>query len=299
MEKQNIEKLNTEIANTELVNKEMPNSEMVNTENTNTGIESSNPKIVNPELVDAENVNTAIENGNPEMVNNTLLNTDLENLTYNMIKASDEVNTILNIGGPVVWILGVFSIFALAIVFLKLWQFAILRPEKVKKINKSLELWKSKDYESAIKALNKKHSISGIVHEAMVGLNENIDTNLLQKKLEKKANKLINQLNSYLRPLEVIANISPLLGLMGTVLGMILAFKQMELAGSEVDPSVLSGGIWQALLTTAVGLAVAIPASMAHSWLERKIERVSYKINDVVSEVFSYQPEQSVKYGNS
>ncbi|HAD30684.1 MAG TPA: MotA/TolQ/ExbB proton channel family protein, partial [Methylophaga sp.] len=52
----------------------------------------------------------------------------------------------------------------------------------------------------------------------------------------------INQLRSYLRPLEVIASLSPLLGLFGTVLGMILAFQQMELAGSQIDPSVLSGG---------------------------------------------------------
>lgn len=218
---------------------------------------------------------------------------DTNTLTYSVLDASKEVNAILDIGGPVVWILGVFSIFALAIVFLKLWQFTTLRPEKITKVNESLELWKSKDYDSAIKNLNKKHSISDIVHEAMDGLNNNLNTEFLQKRLEKKANDLIHQLSSYLRPLEVIANISPLLGLMGTVLGMILAFKQMELAGSEVDPSVLSGGIWQALLTTAVGLAVAIPASMAHSWLERKVERISITINDVVSEVFTYQPQQS------
>ena len=278
---------------------ETSKEEALNSEIINKDVEQVKLTESNLPVEEVSKIEPNIESSNLEPSNTEILNTDIEKLTSNMIEASKEVNTILDIGGPVVWILAVFSIFALAIVFLKLWQFAILRPEKTKKINKSLELWKSKEYENAISALNKKHSISSIVHEAMVGLNNNIDTDLLQKKLEKKANKLINQLSSYLRPLEVIANISPLLGLMGTVLGMILAFKQMELAGSEVDPSVLSGGIWQALLTTAVGLAVAIPASMAHSWLERKIERVSYKINDVISEVFSYQPEQSVKYGNS
>lgn len=262
-------------------------------------------KTLNTEKIDSKTMNIdtssinetntipVMESGNIDLSNPEVLETNT--LTSNMLEASKEVNAILDIGGPVVWILGIFSIFALAIVLLKLWQFATLRPEKVKKVNKSLELWRSKDYDSAIKLLNKKHSIAGIVHDAMDGIINNINPDLLQKKLEKKANKLINQLNSYLRPLEVIANISPLLGLMGTVLGMILAFKQMELAGSEVDPSVLSGGIWQALLTTAVGLAVAIPASMAHSWLERKIERISYTINEVVSEVFTYQPEQNTK----
>jgi biopolymer transport protein ExbB len=265
-----------------------------------TNIESNTSQILDSKtintdtsIVDGTTQMPVIKTGNIDLPNPEVLETNT--LTSNVLEASKEVNTILDIGGPVVWILGIFSIFALAIVLLKLWQFATLRPEKVKKVNKSLELWRSKDYDNAIKLLNKKHSIAEIVHDAMDGIINNINPDLLQKKLEKKANKLINQLNSYLRPLEVIANISPLLGLMGTVLGMILAFKQMELAGSEVDPSVLSGGIWQALLTTAVGLAVAIPASMAHSWLERKIERISYTINEVVSEVFTYQPEQNTK----
>ena len=59
--------------------------------------------------------------------------------------------------------------------------------------------------------------------------------------------------------LQVIATIAPLLGLLGTVFGMIEAFQQMEQAGKNIDPSLLSGGIWEALLTTAAGLSVAIP----------------------------------------
>jgi biopolymer transport protein ExbB len=92
-----------------------------------------------------------------------------------------------------------------------------------------------------------------------------------------------------LRPLEVIANLSPLLGLMGTVLGMISAFQNMEGAGNQVDPSVLSGGIWQALLTTAVGLAVAIPVVAAYNWLDRKVERISSRMNNKVTRVFTLQ----------
>ncbi|HAK63791.1 MAG TPA: flagellar motor protein MotA, partial [Alphaproteobacteria bacterium] len=66
-------------------------------------------------------------------------------------------------------------------------------------------------------------------------------------------------MQSYFRWLEVIGNIAPLLGLLGTVMGMITAFQQLELAGSKVNPSILAGGIWEALLTTQVGLMVAIP----------------------------------------
>ncbi|WP_346348176.1 MULTISPECIES: MotA/TolQ/ExbB proton channel family protein [unclassified Sulfitobacter] len=69
-----------------------------------------------------------------------------------------------------------------------------------------------------------------------------------------------------LRPLELIATIAPLIGLLGTVLGMIEAFQALETSGGQADPSALAGGIWEALLTTAAGMA--IPAAVALSWFE-------------------------------
>ena len=81
-------------------------------------------------------------------------------------------------------------------------------------------------------------------------------------------------MRAQLPALEVIGTLTPLLGLLGTVLGMIAAFRAMEVAGSQVDPSVLSGGIWQALLTTAMGLAIAIPVMAAYNWMDRKSQRV-------------------------
>ena len=78
---------------------------------------------------------------------------------------------------------------------------------------------------------------------------------------------------------------------------MIVAFQNMEAAGSRVDPSVLSGGIWQALLTTAVGLAVAIPVVAVHSWMERRVERIAASLNDAVTQVFTHQPKPPVASG--
>lgn len=69
-----------------------------------------------------------------------------------------------------------------------------------------------------------------------------------------------------------MAQLAPLLGLFGTVLGMISAFQALQQAGAQVDPSILAGGIWVALLTTAVGLAVAMPTSVALSWFEVRME---------------------------
>ena len=74
------------------------------------------------------------------------------------------------------------------------------------------------------------------------------------------------------RFLDTVAQLSPLLGLFGTVLGMISAFQALQEAGSQVDPSILAGGIWVALMTTAVGLAVAMPTSLVLSWFEARMD---------------------------
>ncbi|MDP1670958.1 MAG: MotA/TolQ/ExbB proton channel family protein, partial [Alphaproteobacteria bacterium] len=93
-------------------------------------------------------------------------------------------------------------------------------------------------------------------------------------------NQLVG-MQSYLRWLEVIGNIAPLLGLLGTVMGMITAFQQLEIAGSKVDPSVLAGGIWEALLTTQVGLMVAIPVVTVLNLLENRLEQYRQDMRDV------------------
>ncbi|AFI84139.1 MotA/TolQ/ExbB proton channel family protein [Methylophaga nitratireducenticrescens] len=198
---------------------------------------------------------------------------------------------LLHIGGPVVWILLGFSVIAVSIVLIKCWQLLLLSPESTTTAQKAIALWKQNEPDQALSQLKKTKPLDELLAMAMEGLRRaEITEQLLKEELQRVANLRLNQLRSYLRPLEVIASLSPLLGLLGTVIGMILAFQQMELAGSQVDPSVLSGGIWQALLTTAVGLGVAIPAVLAHNWLERKTERVAGLINDGVTQVFTHAP---------
>lgn len=194
----------------------------------------------------------------------------------------------LVVGGPVVWILMVFSVVALSIVLLKLWQFSSLRAESLKNSEQALVNWRAGKAQEAVNLLNPKRPIDSLVAYSIESIEAaQQDLDVIREEVERRAMKHLSQLRMYLRPLEIIATLSPLLGLLGTVLGMITAFQQMEGAGSQVDPSVLSGGIWQALLTTAVGLAVAIPVVSLHSWLERKVERVAQNMNDAVTQVFT------------
>ena len=97
---------------------------------------------------------------------------------------------------------------------------------------------------------------------------------------------------SGLRALDLIATIAPLVGLLGTVLGMIDAFQALQDSGARADPSALAGGIWEALLTTAAGMAVAIPASMALSWFDSINDRLAHDFDDLATRILTHgKPE--------
>jgi hypothetical protein len=90
-----------------------------------------------------------------------------------------------------------------------------------------------------------------------------------------------------------IAAIAPLVGLLGTVFGMIEAFQSLLTAGSGVDPLVLAGGLWEALLTTAAGMAVAIPASILASWCDGIAECAQIRMDDVATRAFNEAVKRS------
>jgi biopolymer transport protein ExbB len=83
--------------------------------------------------------------------------------------------------------------------------------------------------------------------------------------------KEARRLEQHVAGLATIVAGAPLLGFLGTVLGMIQAFQQIESLGGNVNASVLAGGIWQAMLTTAAGLTVAVPTLFAHNWIAGRI----------------------------
>ena len=98
----------------------------------------------------------------------------------------------------------------------------------------------------------------------------------LEEKLTVHGQEEISGLRKNLRAMEVIATISPLMGLLGTVVGMVKAFNKVAQYKGQVDPSLLAGGIWEALLTTAAGLALAIPVVIMLNYFERKVEAISF-----------------------
>lgn len=198
---------------------------------------------------------------------------------------------LIDAGGPVVVALIIMSIIGLAVLLLKIWQFFMLQIDKRKFVEQAITAWKTNDIQRMHEILAATTNPIARVLEAAVQVcsNQTIDVQLAREEVLRVATLQLAKLRSYLRILEVIAALSPLLGLFGTVLGMIEAFRRLENAGTAVDPSILSGGIWEALLTTAAGLAVAIPAIIALNWLEHRIENIKLAMEDSMTRMFTHK----------
>lgn len=155
-------------------------------------------------------------------------------------------------------------------------------------VAKALRYWHNKQTDQALQQLQKtKNPIAPVLQTAMrLRSQPEIKDETVREETLRIAKAQLANARSHLRILEVIATLSPLLGLLGTVLGMIEAFQKLE-GAATVDPAVLSGGIWEALLTTAAGLVVAIPAVLALNWLEQSVERFKQTMEDAMTQVFT------------
>lgn len=196
---------------------------------------------------------------------------------------------LLATGGPVMWIIAAMSVFALAIALAKLWEFTRTGVWRRRAAMQALAAWRAGRGREALERLEHvRDPLGDVLRTALQGrLDPQIDEALVREEVARRGSAWLESLRGALRPLELIGTLAPLLGLLGTVLGMIEAFRALESAGSRVDPSILSGGIWVALLTTAAGLSVAIPAVAVHMFFERQLERLHHHMQDAATRIFS------------
>ena len=179
----------------------------------------------------------------------------------------DALTRIAETGGPVVLILIAVSVVTLAVVLYKLWQFSSSGVGRHVELSAAVRAWDAGDRTTARAALDRSTSyLAPVIGMAFVAGPDD------GPRLEAEAETRFARLERGLRYLDSVAQLAPLLGLFGTVLGMIEAFQALQDAGSQVDPSVLAGGIWVALLTTAVGLVVAMPTSVVLNWFEGRMD---------------------------
>ncbi len=162
------------------------------------------------------------------------------------------------------------SVIALAISIERFWT---LRQNKVAPTHLVGEVWAlvQKGQLTAEK-LAKFRSNSSLGQIIVTGLNNSKHgREIMKESIQETASKVIHEMERFLNPLGTIAVITPLLGLLGTVVGMIKVFTEIMIQGTG-NANVLAGGISEALITTATGLSVAIPALIMHRYFLRRVD---------------------------
>ena len=194
----------------------------------------------------------------------------------------------LEVGGPILWLLVIISIGAFAVVLERIVFFS--RNEKnVGDTFKDeiLSLVANKKIDEAIALCDtKKSCVASAVKKFLQKAPKGIDVQDYEFILKEITIKETSPYESRLNLLASVISISPMLGLLGTVTGMIRAFTNISKYGAG-DAAIVADGIAEALLTTAAGLMIAIPVIVIYNYLNRRLEKMENEIDDVVTNIIN------------
>jgi biopolymer transport protein ExbB len=173
-------------------------------------------------------------------------------------------------GGPVMWPIMLCSVAAAAIILERIWTLQrkrIIPQELTERVRKLVETRTLNDRH--VEALGRNSPLGRVLAAGLANHDKGRD--IMKEAIEDTGRHVVHELERFLNALGTIAAISPLLGLLGTVIGMIEAFDAITSQGVG-DPRMLSGGIGEALITTAAGLIVAIPALLGYRYLRGVVD---------------------------
>jgi biopolymer transport protein ExbB len=200
-----------------------------------------------------------------------------------LTRAGELIETIKK-GKTVGYVLIVVSVFGLAFALERLFRLrrGAIVPRRV--ATQADELWRSQKFDDIRKLCQRRRSTLGRIIVAMVEHRdaERGDIRSLAEDIGSR------ELRSHLQrayPLAVVATLSPLLGLLGTVFGMIACFDKVAVAGELGNPSMLADGISQALVTTAMGLVIAVPALALYHYFRNRTTQYALALDEEVSEL--------------
>jgi biopolymer transport protein ExbB len=181
-------------------------------------------------------------------------------------------------GGPVMYLIMILSVIAFGIVLERIYNFNKARIDSQKFMDEIVKHLKRNKIIEAIEMCNQ--TPGPIAHIIKAGiLKHDRSKPEIREAIDEAAQLEIPRLEKHLPIIATIAHIAPLLGLLGTVSGMIKAFQIIQakaLTMTPVNPGDLSGGIWEALLATLAGLAVAIPTYVAYNYLVNQVDNLVY-----------------------
>jgi len=178
------------------------------------------------------------------------------------------------------------SVIGLAIIIERFLYFWTRREDTERFMKDILRAIEEGNIDIALDIATKRHSpVAEVVSATLKTYIDNQDNTDMEKTVKKVGSKELSALETNLQGLNVIAAVSPLLGLLGTVIGMIKAFMQVETHGAGVNVGLLAGGIWEAMITTAAGLCVAIPCLLFYHYFMGKVNKIEILLKNLSSEL--------------
>lgn len=192
-------------------------------------------------------------------------------------------------GGPVAWILLVYSMIALAIVFERYIHFVRIGKLPQGFYGNMQNLQHYSEVQPLIRGVRGPEAaiLSGLLQAHSQGVMD------LVRVASRIGSWELQRMQKGFRTLSILGDTAPLLGLFGTITGMIKAFMVIDEMGGKVDAQMLAGGIWEAMLTTGLGLAVALPVLFLLHWLEGRAQDHSHAMQNYASMLIEMLPQQS------
>jgi len=189
----------------------------------------------------------------------------------------------LSVGGPALWVIFGISIVLVTVGLWKFWHLIELGAWNKKQADETLRLWLEEKVEPIDTSW--QNIRAKVLGQTILAISEkNYSDEMVREECMRLANKELYEARRGLRIIDLIITIAPLVGLLGTVLGMIEAFQALQDSGAQADPSALAGGIWEALLTTAAGMGIAIPASILLSWYDSVVSNIQADIENLATQ---------------
>lgn len=213
------------------------------------------------------------------------------------VEMHESLFSLFKMGGPLMWVLLALSIIAVYIIGKKWWQIRKASQINSNFMNDIRDYVTQGKYKSAV-TLCRKYD-SPVARMIETGINRiGRPMSDIQSAVENTGNVEVARLEKSLPILASIAGGAPMIGFLGTVIGMVQAFFNMSKAGNNIDITLLSGGIYTAMLTTVGGLIVGVIAYFGYNWLTSQISNLVYKMESSTIEFIDIvlnEPEEEEK----
>lgn len=200
------------------------------------------------------------------------------------VESKSIVEAYILAGGPIGFVIIFFSFIALALTIehiVNIKRDKIVPPQLIDEIEGMFE---NEEYQEALELCEAEPNyLTNILAAGLPKINSGFET--MKVSMDEAAEEESVKLQQKIGYLSLIGNISPMMGLFGTVSGMIVAFETIARLGASVSPSDLAGGISQALVTTFLGLFVAIPSMIAYFFFRNKVIRVSIELAAIADDL--------------